>query len=168
MHQRSPECELAARIHGTRHTVRMDAAVLTRLNNDCARMCDSALDAYLVACEELVTIRDAAKEGPIPPERISTLRALGAEVGSTITELHRLIDEVVRAEAGVFPEGMDPRTAQPVLRALGDSFVLLLAVREPADIDRLPFADPILISDAMRSPALEPYLSRHSPDAPAT
>jgi len=140
----------------------MDPSVISQLNADCARITQAGAGAYLAACEELVFLRTQrpADHG----ERLSQLRALGAETGAVIAEANLLVEESGRQIAGVWPADADPRTIQPLLRALGDSLVLLLAVRDLDDIDRLPFADPNLILRALESPQVTHYLATHDPE----
>lgn len=75
-------------------------------------------------------------------ETIKVIRRIGLEMAGKIAHINRLVDDGrINGTLRVDPEH-DPRTVQPLLRLLGDSFVLLAIADSREALAELPLLAP--------------------------
>lgn len=119
-------------------------------NSFIARTADllaEAADVYLAFADELPRLL-AADADADEEKAFSLLRRLSLELATSLAASNRLIDEN-RLNGLSYPDGHDPRAIQPLLRALGESFVLLASARTRDDLSTRPLIDPAKLRRAL-------------------
>jgi hypothetical protein len=133
-----------------------------------AVLIDDAAAAYQEFASTAPSIM-ASKELEMDSELFAVLRALGSEIGVTLANANRLIDEVMSRHQGV-ANSDDPRYLQQLLRALEDSFVLLISVHTRQDLLGRPLLHPTKLENAMSRENVRRWLdlnkTRNLPEGP--
>jgi hypothetical protein len=102
-----------------------------------------------------------AEESPSDEqETIKVIRRIGLEMAGKIAHINRLIDDgringTLRVEAE-----HDPRTVQPLLRLLGDSFVLLATADSRDTLRELPLLAPKALRRAVWREQIRSWVER--------
>jgi hypothetical protein len=133
-----------------------------------AVLIDDAAAAYQEFAAAAPSIM-ASRELEMDSELFAVLRSLGSEIGVTLANANRLIDEVMARHQGV-SNADDPRYLQQLLRALEDSFVLLISVHTRQDLLGRPLLHPTKLENAMNRDNVRRWLdlnkARHLPEGP--
>lgn len=106
-----------------------------------------AADVYLAFADELPRLLDAEADGD-EEKAFALLRRLSLELATSLAAANRVIDEN-RLSSFSYPEGQDPRQVQPLLRALGESLVLLASARSRDDLATRPLIEPAKLRRAI-------------------
>jgi len=125
-------------------------AELPRFAGQVSRVLDDAISAYMTLAGDLLALVDQPPQGEALQAQLKGLRVLGREMGTLLAETNRLIDELAVHTNGAIDQVHDPRPIQPILRGIGESMVLLLTVRELADLATLPLMDPALLERGLQ------------------
>lgn len=138
-------------------------AELPRFAGQVSRILTDAVDAYMALAGDLLSLVDAPPQGEELQAQLKGMRVLGRELGTLLAETNRLIDELAqKAPTGIDP-AHDPRLVQPILRGIGESMVLLLTVRELADLATLPLIDPALLERGLAHPPIVEWRQANPP-----
>lgn len=139
-----------------------------QLSQYVAVLIDDAVAAYQEFAQSAPAII-ASSEVELDGELFAVLRALGTEIGTTLANANRLIDEIMHSHPDV-PHADNPRYLQQLLRALEDSFVLLISINSRKDLQSRPLLDPRKLTDAMSRPHVQQWLglnrNRNLPEGP--
>jgi hypothetical protein len=139
-----------------------------QLSQYVAVLIDDAVAAYQEFAASAPAII-ASSEVELDGELFAVLRALGTEIGTTLANVNRLIDEIMLRHPDV-PHADNPRYLQQLLRALEDSFVLLISINSRGDLQSRPLLDPRKLADAMDRPHVKQWLglnrNRNLPEGP--
>jgi hypothetical protein len=101
------------------------------------------------------------EESPLDEvEIIKVVRRIGIEMAGRIARVNRLIDEGrIRGTLNV-EANYDPRTVQPVLRILGDSFTLLISANNRQELKALPLIAPDMLRRALWHEQIYAWIAR--------
>lgn len=106
-----------------------------------------AADVYLAFADELPRLLEAESDGD-EEKAFSLLRRLSLELATSLAAANRVIDDS-RISGISYVDGQDPRPVQPLLRALGESFVLLASARSRDDLSTRPLIAPTKLRRAI-------------------
>lgn len=102
-------------------------------------------------------------------ELFAVLRQLGTEISTTLANASRLIDEVM-SKYGKVANADDPSYLRDLIRALEDSFVLLISVHTRQDLMQRPLLHPAKLSRAMNHDSVRKWIDlnkmRNLPEGP--
>lgn len=133
-----------------------------------AILIDDAAAAYQEFARTAPAIM-GSKQLELDEELFAVLRQLGTEISVTLANASRLIDEVMARHQGV-ANADDPSYLRQLLRALEDSFVLLISVHTRQDLMQRPLLHPDKLTRAMSHASVRKWLDlnkmRNLPEGP--